>query len=178
MHIFTRTGDAGTTGIIGSQRLSKADPRLHAYGTVDELNALLGVTLTETKLPELIRNHLLPTQHLLFTVGTDLATLFDSTTVVQRMDASHTETVEKWILHLEKELPPLKNFILPSGSRPGALLHQARTVCRRAERWVVALGEQKEINQHVQIYLNRLGDYLFLAARKVNVDSNVEEIHA
>lgn len=176
MSIVTRTGDKGTTGLFGGKRLSKSDPRLHAYGTVDELNAVLGITLAEKEISEEIGKQLTIVQKLLFRVGADLATPLESKANVLRMTSEQTKEVETWIKKLENDLPPLTRFILPSGSRTGSLLHLARTVCRRAERWIVALGEQEEINPEVQIYLNRLGDYLFLVARTANREAGMAEV--
>lgn len=175
MSVVTRTGDGGSTALFGGRRISKSSPRLHAYGTVDELNAVLGVILAEKGLPEHIKEHLFATQSLLFRVGTDLATPLSGNVEVVRIAKGETVQVEEWIEELEQALPTLKRFILPSGSKLGALLHQARTVCRRAERYVVEMMEKEEGNEHVQIYLNRLSDYLFLAARAVNRAAGAEE---
>jgi cob(I)alamin adenosyltransferase len=168
MSIVTKTGDTGTTGLYGSRRVLKADPRIDAYGTVDELNAVLGVVLAELDLPIAIRGQLTAAQNALFIVGSDLATP-DVSIRVPRVLPEHTASVERWITTLESLLPPQRKFLLPSGSRTGALLHQARSVCRRAERCVVFLAEKEGINKEVQMYLNRLGDYLFLAARSANI---------
>jgi len=176
--IVTKTGDAGMTGIIGGRRLSKTNPCFHACGTVDELNALIGVTLAEEHVPLHVREQLERTQHLLFQVGADLATPLESGFTIERMHPSQIEIVEEWICTLEESLPPITYFILPSGSRPGALLHQARTVCRRAERWVVAFSQEENINKYTYIYLNRFSDYLFLAARKVNIENAAPEMRA
>ncbi|MBI3331634.1 cob(I)yrinic acid a,c-diamide adenosyltransferase [Candidatus Peregrinibacteria bacterium] len=176
MSIVTRTGDKGKTGLFGGQRVSKASPRLHAYGTVDELNACLGVILAEPNVPDTVKDQLLKTQRLLFLVGADLATPLESAAKIARVESTHVLEVESWINRLEQTLPVLQRFILPSGSRLGALLHQARTVCRRAERWVVELGEKEPTNLQVQIYLNRLSDYLFVVAREANRSAGAPEI--
>jgi cob(I)alamin adenosyltransferase len=175
MSIVTKTGDKGMTGLFGGKRVSKADARLHAYGTVDELNAVLGMALAEEDLPVKLRHDVRSVQRLLFTVGADLATPLQSKAVIHRIAAPHTAEVDEWITELEATLPPLTRFILPSGSKVGTLLHHARTVCRRAERWVVTLAEQEAVNTEMQIYLNRLGDYLFLAARDANRHSGAKE---
>ncbi|MEK7563697.1 MAG: cob(I)yrinic acid a,c-diamide adenosyltransferase [Patescibacteria group bacterium] len=174
MSIVTKTGDTGMTGLYGSRRVSKAAPRIEAYGTVDELNAVLGVVLAELDLPITIRGQLTAVQNALFIVGSDLATP-DVSIQVPRVLPEHTAAVEHWVVALETTLPPQKKFLLPSGSRVGALLHQARSICRRAERCVVFLAEKEEINNEVQMYLNRLGDYLFLAARSANITSGCPE---
>lgn len=175
MSIVTKTGDTGMTGLYGSRRVSKANARINAYGTVDELNAVLGVVLAEIDLPMVIRGQLTAAQNALFIVGSDLATS-DSAVPVPRVLPEHTAAVERWITALESSLPPQRKFLLPSGSRTGALLHQARNVCRRAERCTVFLGEKESINKEVQMYLNRLGDYLFLAARSANITHGCPEM--
>lgn len=173
--ISTRTGDKGTTGLFGGQRVSKSNSRLHAYGTVDELNSVLGVVLAEPGLPMEIQEDLEDIQTTLFSVGADLATPYDSKIQVDRMEKDTVEFLEERALVLEKSLPQLMHFILPGGSRIGALLHQARTVCRTAERWVVTLAEEEQVNEHVRVYINRLSDYLFLAARFANKELGVPE---
>lgn len=176
MSIITKTGDKGKTGLFGGQRVSKASSRLHAYGTVDELNACLGVILAEPQIGQMMQKQLLRVQRLLFLVGADLATPLESAAKIKRVEQAHVIEVEEWINGLEQTLPILQRFILPSGSRLGALLHQARTVCRRAERWVVDLSEKEQINIQVHIYLNRLSDYLFLVAREANRAAGAAEI--
>ncbi len=175
MSIVTKTGDKGQTGLFGGERVPKTSPRIEAYGTVDELNAVLGVVVAEELSSEL-KHQLLRTQRLLFKVGADLATPKLDTPSIERMAAGDIAEIESWITELEASLPPLTRFILPSGSRAGALLHQARTTARRAERAVCRLMETETINGEVQIYLNRLGDYLFLAARMANREAGEEEV--
>jgi cob(I)alamin adenosyltransferase len=166
--ITTGTGDRGKTGLFGGKRIAKDSSRLHAYGTIDELNAILGVVFSENALPDDMQVQLLEIQKILFRVGTDLATPLDSSVNVARIEQSDVRCIEKKIALMEEVLPPLQKFILPSGSKMGALLHQARTVCRRAERWVVALQKEEKINSELPVYLNRLSDYLFLTARAAN----------
>ena len=175
MSIVTKTGDKGDTGLFGPERVSKGSPRLHAVGTVDELNALIGLITTETDLPKSLSEQLKRTQHLLFVVGADLATPLERTTGARRITQAHVATLEWWIEEYEGDLPPLQTFILPDGCRVGALLHLSRTVCRRAERWVVALKQETEINPSVLIFLNRLGDLLFLMARAANCAGGTKE---
>ena len=177
MSIVTKTGDRGETGLFGHERTSKSSPRMHAVGTVDELNASIGVMLADAPLPDTLKRQLQRIQHLLFVVGADLATPIDSVgrNKKMRITENHVGTLERWIEEYEEKLPPLKTFILPDGSMSGALLHLARTVCRRAERWVVALKEKELINPQCLIFLNRLSDYLFLAARAVNRAEGKEE---
>lgn len=173
--ISTRTGDKGTTGLYGGQRVSKANIRLHACGDVDELNSVIGVALAENNVPDLVRIILEELQYILFSVGADLATPYESNQQVTRLSNQPTIDLEVAGKTLEEHLDPLTHFIMPSGSRLGSLLHQARTVCRRAERFVVELSQQEQVNQEVAIYLNRLSDYLFLAARYTNKKLGIPE---
>lgn len=178
MSIVTKTGDGGTTALYGKGLVSKCSKRLHAYGTIDELNALIGLVLAHIKEP-MFQSHLTEVQHLLFRVGADLATPHDVTgTTVQRIRPEDTNQIEEWIIEIEKTLPLQRAFLLPSGSHGGSLLHYARTVCRRAERWIVDLAGGETTNREVQIFVNRLGDYLFLLARKVNKDSGSPEVES
>jgi cob(I)alamin adenosyltransferase len=178
MKIYTRTGDTGKTGLFGGPRVSKHHIRIESYGTVDELNAVLGMVLASgrsldrTSLSEDAIGAVLATldrvQRELFVIGADLATPSDARAVTVRVTEDHVRTLESEIDALDADLAPLKRFILPGGSMMAAHLHLARTVCRRAERLVVALAEQEDINEHTIIYLNRLSDWLFTATRAVN----------
>ncbi|MDD5056014.1 MAG: cob(I)yrinic acid a,c-diamide adenosyltransferase [Candidatus Peribacteraceae bacterium] len=178
MKIYTKTGDRGSSGLMGGKRESKADLRFHAIGTVDELNACLGITLTEQSLPAELKKEIMEIQHLLFRVGADLATPIGGKVTIERIDAGSVKNLEEWIDAMEADLLPLKQFILPGGSPAGALLHQARTVCRRAERFIVALGEKEQLTTAMLPTINRLGDYLFVAARYANRKNEAEEIEA
>lgn len=175
MKIYTRTGDKGKTGLFGGQRVSKASLRLHAYGTLDELNACLGVAMSEEKLPEPLPAQMEHIQSLLFQIGSDLATPLESSAAILRMTEDPAKQMEEWIDALETSLHPLTRFILPGGSRIGAELHLARTVCRRAERLIVELGEGEAITKAIIVIMNRLSDYLFVAARYANKKLVVEE---
>jgi cob(I)alamin adenosyltransferase len=170
VRIYTRTGDRGQTGLFGGERVSKADPRVEAYGTVDELNSLLG--LVGAKVGGELSEMLAQVQGRLFQVGAELATArADDPRLaahLPRVAAAHVEALEAWIDRLQQDLPPLGGFVLPGGGEAGALLHVARAVCRRAERRVVALAERSPVNPEILRYLNRLGDFLFVAARWVN----------
>ncbi|MGH8188358.1 MAG: cob(I)yrinic acid a,c-diamide adenosyltransferase [Steroidobacteraceae bacterium] len=176
MKIYTKTGDTGETSLFDSTRVRKSDARVDAYGEVDELNACLGVACAAgvgdelTALIEAIQKDL-------FALGARLAD--PSTKIAARVTKAiiteaHVEQLEQVIDRLEAELPPLRRFILPGGSPPGAALHLARTVCRRAERRAVSLGSG-EVEPIVIVYLNRLSDLLFVMARAVNHRSGVHE---
>ena len=174
--LSTTGGDRGKTGLFGGERVSKSSNRLHAYGTVDELNAVLGLVLTEPDLPEHIREQLHEVQKDLFCLGADLATPMGKVSKnVMRIAESDTERIEQWGVELEVDLPALQKFILPSGCRAAALLHQARTICRRAERWLVHVANEEPINDESLIYINRLSDYFFLLSRVVNKAVGTEE---
>ncbi len=164
--IYTRTGDAGTTGLVDGSRVSKADPRMAAIGDVDEANSAIGVAIVALK-DGPVRVALTRVQNDLFDLGADLATPLGIEGAL-RITEGQVGGVEREIDLLNGELSPLTSFILPGGSDAAAALHLARAVTRRAERSVVALGEASEINPHAAAYINRLSDYLFVAARWVN----------
>lgn len=167
MKIYTRAGDSGETGLYGGGRVPKDAIRVQTYGTVDELNATLGVALTLIEDTE-ARAVLARIQSELFEVGADLATPSERGDTVPRLSSDATARLEAEIDRFEAELPPLRNFILPGGSPGGAALHFARAVCRRAERQLVTLAFSETISPEVGRYLNRLSDYLFVLARIVN----------
>jgi cob(I)alamin adenosyltransferase len=167
MKIYTRTGDKGETSLLGGSRVRKSDPRVAAYGDVDELCAVIGVVRGEADLSRDIDDLLQHVQRDLFAIGAQLAD--PSAAVSDRVAKAavgdqDVARLEQWIDGFEDTLPPLRRFILPGGSGPGAALHFARTVCRRAERGVVGLGRE----DHLVTYLNRLSDLLFVLARTVN----------
>jgi cob(I)alamin adenosyltransferase len=171
MKIYTRTGDAGGTALFGGTRVSKADPRVAAYGDVDELNACLGVVRASGEALGDVDGLIERLQRDLFAIGSRLAT---PTTKARRHEDAKTAVteadvlrLEQWIDRVEADLPPLRRFILPGGSSAGALLHLARTVCRRAERSIVALGAE-QVDAQLLSYVNRLSDLLFVLARAVN----------
>jgi len=177
MKIYTRTGDAGDTGLFAGPRVTKDDPRIEAYGTVDELNAIIGQARA-TPLEEQVDETLGEIQNYLFVVGAELATPDPQASQLQRVDAGAVEVMEERIDAFEKQLAPLNQFILPGGTPEAAHLHVARTVCRRAERRVVTLARSSddEIAPTLIHYLNRLGDLLFVLARLVNAQANVADI--
>jgi cob(I)alamin adenosyltransferase len=176
--IYTRTGDKGKTGLFDGTRVSKADSRVEAYGAVDETSALLGVAAASTTDAEL-REILQDLQRDLFAVGAQLA---DPKWGVKarkektRLSQSRVAELEALIDRAEAELPPLKRFILPGGSPAGAVLHLARTVCRRAERRIVALAATVTVSPVLLAYVNRLSDLLFVLARLASRRAGTEEI--
>jgi cob(I)alamin adenosyltransferase len=186
LRIYTRTGDRGDTGLFGGERVRKDDGRVEAYGTVDELNAVLGVARAQAEDPEL-RETLAGLQDRLFSLGADIATPMEAATQrgrvsIERIQPERVEALEQLIDRFEAELPPLTRFILPGGAGLSAALHLARVVCRRAERRCVTLAHLEEasdppsLNPEVVRYLNRLSDLLFVLARVANQRQGVEDI--
>jgi cob(I)alamin adenosyltransferase len=174
--VYTRRGDAGLTSLAGGQRLPKNDLRIEAYGTVDELNSFIGLARESAReLPELAAI-LLRVQHELFNLGSVLATLPEDVHPKQaRITAAETEQLEHEIDRMNAGLPPLRSFVLPGGSRLNAELHICRTVCRRAERICVALGENGQMDEAGLVYLNRLSDALFVWSRWASHQSGTPE---
>lgn len=177
MKIYTRTGDSGDTALVGGARVSKADGRVAAYGEVDELNAWLGLVASSMPDPGL-KEQLVAIQRDLFALGSRLAD--PAHRIAERVTktaigAADVARLEGWIDDLDAELPPLRQFILAGGTPPGAALHVARTVCRRAERAMVALGESA-IEPELLQYVNRLSDLLFTMARAANCRAGVAEV--
>ena len=176
MAIYTRTGDKGKTSLMGGKRVRKSDARVEAYGTVDELNSALGVCLAE--LPTNNKN-VIPLRKALSQIQNDLLDIGSALATPEGVPVSHIEKrpqdFEKLIDQMTERLPPLTQFILPGGSKAAAHLHMARTICRRAERRVVALMETAEIDQAIVIYLNRLSDLLFTLSRFVNYTDSYKE---
>lgn len=175
--IYTKTGDSGRTSLVGGTRVPKTDIRLEAYGTVDELNACLG--LLETYLADghdraLVRQ----VQNGLFAVGSYLATDQSKTKLHESsiVTPAQVEALEHEIDRLDESLPPLKAFVLPGGSRGAAVCHVCRTVCRRAERRILALAETVDVAPELLAYVNRLSDYLFVLSRKMNHEDKKNEI--
>jgi len=172
--VYTRAGDDGTTRLVGGQQLAKDAPRIEAYGTVDELNTILGLARTfnsrtgadPARVAE-IERMLRIVQNDLFNVGSDLATRpEDRWEGMYRIEKTETERLEQWCDLLNEDLAPLQEFVLPGGGPVGAFLHQARTVCRRAERRLVTLmHEEPAVGEGCLAYLNRLSDFLFVLSR-------------
>jgi cob(I)alamin adenosyltransferase len=171
MKIYTKFGDRGSTSLIGGIVVPKTDPRVEAYGAVDELNAVLGLVIAFTDMPEL-GSSLKTIQSDLFIIGAELATKGKK---AKAIPPSRTGEIEKEIDRLWAELPPLSHFVIPGGSKSASLLHLARTVCRRAERVVIALSQTEPVNPDTVIYMNRVGDLLFAQARYVNYKKKVPE---
>lgn len=179
MRIYTRTGDTGDTGLFGGGRVPKDDPRVEAYGDVDELNAHLGLARAIEMMPR-IDEVLVPIQRDLFSLGALLATpdrdRMQEQLAKARIDEERIAELEHAIDEGEKELEPLRAFILPGGTPKAAALHVARTVCRRAERRVISLQRSQVIPALVVIYLNRLSDLLFVLARVANRRAGAGEV--
>lgn len=176
--IYTRTGDDGTTSLFGGERVAKGNPRIDAYGTVDEANSIVGLArahLNGESGQEELDPVLSEIQEELFILGADLATPMDAKPVVERIEDAHVEALEERIDRFEDDLPGLERFILPGGTPAGASLHSARTVCRRAERRSVEAKTSTPINEQVIVYLNRLSDLLFVLARWANREAGVRE---
>lgn len=168
--IVTRTGDDGTTGLGDGSRLSKASHRIHVMGEIDELNSQIGVALAET-LPDALRSCLIRVQHDLFDLGGEIC-IPGRVALVE----VHLARLEADVVSLNADLSPLKEFILPGGCRASAALHVARTVCRRAERALVALAVNESVAPLAPQYLNRLSDLLFVAARSANKAAGLPDV--
>jgi cob(I)alamin adenosyltransferase len=175
--VYTRTGDDGRTGLGGGQRVPKDAPRIEAYGTVDELNSTIGVALAAGVVPE-IAERLHAIQNELFHLGSDLCILEEDKArmPVPRIEERHVAALEKTMDALTEQLAPLENFVLPGGAPGAAALHVARTVCRRAERRVIALSRVEAIGPQTVVYLNRLSDALFVMARYENARRGVPDV--
>lgn len=179
-HIYTKTGDKGTTSLVGGVRVPKTHVRLEAYGTVDELNSHLGVLIASVSDPS-SKELLQYIQHKLFAVGSYLAT--DQTQKELRVESRISEEsilrLENAIDEIDGTLPPWRGFILPGGSYEASLCHVCRTVCRRAERRILILEDEGlgEIDEKVKQFMNRLSDYLFVLARKLNLLTKNDEIY-
>ena len=177
MKIYTKTGDKGTTGLIGGTRVKKYDLRLEAYGTVDELNSFLGVVRslqTDRHSDEILEK----IQNKLFVIGAHLATDDTINLIKKQLPVAESDILglENEMDEMNEQLPELRNFILPGGCQATSFCHVARTVCRRAERLIVELAEKVEVDPNLIVYMNRLSDYLFVLSRKVSIDQKAAEI--
>jgi cob(I)alamin adenosyltransferase len=176
MKIYTKTGDKGTTALFGGKRVSKADLRIETYGTVDELNSYVGL-VRDQAVNQNRKSILVEIQDRLFTIGSILATEPGNTKVkVPSLIQEDVTVLEKEIDGMDASLPPMKSFVLPGGHQSVSFCHVARTVCRRAERLVIALDAQEKIDALVIQYLNRLSDYLFMLSRKMSAELSAEEM--
>ena len=175
MKIYTKKGDKGQTGLIGGIRVSKNDLRINAYGTVDELNAHVGMLRDLVDNNEL-KHNLLEIQDRLFTAGSLLAVGEKGTKMkLPELHKSDIECLESWIDKMDTDLPPMRTFVLPGGHVTVSTCHIVRTVCRRAERLIVELSNQLEVAEVIVAYFNRLSDYFFTLSRKLSMDLNAEE---
>ena len=174
MKIYTKSGDRGETGLIGGRRVAKDDARIEATGQVDELSSVLGVVISFSDDPEL-QEALAKVQRTLFVVGADLATPSGEKIAIPRLSPSKVSELEALIDKTDAELPKIESFVLPGGSKTASLMHLARTICRKAERGVIALNRHEKVNEAIPIYLNRLSDLLFVLARSTNYRKKVPE---
>lgn len=174
--IYTKTGDDGTTGLVGGTRVKKFDARLEAYGTIDELNAAVGV-IRSCDIPDTISSVLIEIQNRLFNIGSRLASDKKGDKITEKLSITeaHIAFLEKAIDEMDKGLPKLRQFILPGGDLASAYCHVARTVCRRAERRILAFADSGTIQPEIVKYINRLSDFLFVLARKMAAISGVHE---
>lgn len=175
--VYTKTGDQGTTGLVGGTRISKTDIRLESYGTVDELNSQIGLLIAHLK-EGADKDFLLRIQNKLFVVGSYLATDQEKTKLHEAsvVQLSDIESLEQQIDVIDEQLPSLNRFILPGGCVDAALCHVCRTICRRAERRILSLSANVPIDKNIIAFINRLSDYFFILSRKMNIDQNNEEI--
>lgn len=176
--IYTRTGDSGSTSLVGGKRVRKNDVRIEAYGTVDELNSNIGLLTASEGLEPEIRSTLIFIQNKLFNIGAYLATDNPENAITECVGLGHEaiSRLEHEIDVLDSEVPPMTNFVLPGGSRRSAVAHVCRTVCRRCERRLITLSDETYVDPNVIRFINRLGDYLFVFARFNNISQQIDEI--
>ncbi|MCM1378349.1 MAG: cob(I)yrinic acid a,c-diamide adenosyltransferase [Clostridium sp.] len=176
-NLYTRTGDAGITSLVGGQRVKKSSIRLEAYGTLDEFSSFLGVVLSHDGCPQEVKGQLLEIQNRLFDLGCYLATEApEGTEPKLKGIAGDIQRLEGWIDTLDGQTPKIRAFVLPGGSELSAHAHVARTVCRRAERRILALSEESYVDPALEAYVNRLSDYLFILARYLNFTAGIAEL--
>ena len=176
--VYTRTGDGFNTTIIGGDRIPKYSLRLEAYGTVDELSSFIGNLVADDSVIDQQRIQLIKVQNMLFNIGGYLATPPSiRNKEVPGLSQTNISEMEEWIDNMDEQLPKLNNFIIPGGCEASAKANMARTVCRRAERRVIQLASQEELNILVIAYLNRLSDYLFVIGRYLNKFANYQELY-
>lgn len=178
-NLYTRTGDSGTTSLVDGSRTPKDHPRVDAYGDIDELSSALGLVASAKDCPEEICGELRHIQNVMFGIGGYLATPTAPDGDAPAMNGTltgETAVLEGWIDSLDERTPKIRSFVLPGGSEESSRCHVARTVCRRAERKVIALSRDNHVDPDVMRYLNRLSDYLFIAARYLNFLAGVDEV--
>lgn len=183
MKIYTKTGDNGTTGLYGGDRVSKGDIRIESYGTIDELNSYIGL-IRDQDIDKSTFDILVKIQKELFVVGAVLATPMEKAILKNgkvrlrdtKISNEMIEFLEKEIDIIDSKLPAMTHFVLPGGHTLVSYCHIARSICRRAERLIVVLMEKEDVEINVLVYINRLSDYLFVLARKLTFDNNAEEI--
>ena len=175
--IYTRTGDEGTTGLVGGKRVSKTDPRIEAYGTIDELNSFIGLMLSVMAGMDEEKENIRWIQKELFGIGGTLATDTSSFELPEscKIETSDVQPIEGMIDSIQAELPKQHSFILPGGCQAASYAHVARTVCRRAERLIIALPGASKLPSELLCFINRLSDYLFVLARKINIFAGIDE---
>jgi len=182
--VYTRTGDKGQTALVGGKRVAKDSPRIESYGTIDELNSIVGLArafnsekLGQAEAHRYLDEVLAKIQDELFDLGSELATPEDAAYEgMYRVGAAEVKRIEETIDHCQKDLAPLKSFILPGGGKGGAFLHQCRTVCRRAERDLLRLSRKEELSEWPIKYVNRLSDLFFVLARWIAKHGGEEEV--
>lgn len=175
MKIYTKKGDKGETSLIGGVRVKKSNARIHAYGTVDELNSVVGIVRDSSSDVE-IRKQLLGIQNQLFVIGSHLASAPSSSMKIPDIESDDITLLEKYIDEMNTNLPELKTFILPGGNISSSYCHLARTVCRRAERWVIEVSAEETVDPLIIAYLNRLSDYFFVLCRRISFLNKAKEI--
>ena len=182
MKLYTKSGDDGTTGLFSGARVSKDHPRIESYGTIDEFNATLGMCSATCKADNALHRRLLDIfgrlQSRMFDIGADLATPegANNESKIQRIGEEHVQEVEKWIDEIDSANTPLTAFVMPGGTELASRLHLARTICRRAERQMIHLSHTEPVGSSLIMYVNRVSDFLFAAARLVNKNSGVEDV--
>lgn len=178
MKIYTKTGDKGNTSLIGGVKVSKAHLRIESYGTIDELNSFIGLLRASAAIDTLEETRLTHIQHILFNLGSELATANGKeNTMIPMIAKKDIEYIEQGIDRMDIQLKPLQQFILPAGVESVAQAHVCRTICRRAERCIVHLNESEPVSPHILVFINRLSDYFFVLARYIAFMSNTEDIY-
>ena len=178
-NLYTRTGDGGTTSLVGGERVKKNSLRLEAYGTIDELSSNLGMLISDTACVAEVRDELHQVQNELFNIGGYLATAMpagEERVCTSLVGGEKIQSLEEWIDAIDEQTPKIRAFVLPGGSEAASKAHVCRVVCRRAERRILDLAEAEYVDPAVTRYVNRLSDYLFIAARYLNFIQGVEEI--